>query len=226
MSHSRRQRVRIIVLGLVILVLAATLAWTAPYNWMRRTEASKIYNNLDLVPTRPVAIVFGALVYRNGHLSPVLRGRVDAAIDLYRAGKVEKLLMSGDNGRVGYDEVSAMKAYAVSRGVPPEKIVRDFAGFRTLDSCYRARHIFDVRSAILVTQAFHLPRALYLAHHFGIDAVGFVAPDNSSPAAVAGYSSRETNAAILALIDVNISRTMPKFEGRIDPILSDDRPER
>jgi len=105
-------------------------------------------------PTRPVAVVFGAA-------GQILSDRVATAAELYKAGKARKLLMTGDNGRQGYDEPDEMKREAVSLGVPARDIACDYAGFRTYDSLYRARDIFGVRSAILVTQGYHLPRALF-----------------------------------------------------------------
>src|SRR5664280_227676 len=120
----------------------------------------KIYAATE-VPTRPVAIVFGAGLWRNGTATPVLQDRVQTAANLYFAGKVEKLLMSGDNRFVDYNEPAVMRQLAMSLGVPDGAIVLDYAGRRTYDTCYRAKAIFGVNEAILVTQAFHLPRAIY-----------------------------------------------------------------
>lgn len=124
------------------------------------------------VPPRRVAIVFGAGLNRDGSPALVLRDRVQAAADLYFAGKAEKLLMSGDNSYVDYNEPEAMKQYALELGVPEADIVLDYAGRRTYDTCYRARAIFGLNEAILVTQGFHLPRALYLCNMLGMDGIG------------------------------------------------------
>jgi vancomycin permeability regulator SanA len=214
---------------LAILALAAaagSLAWAAPYMLLARHQSARLYRQIDAVPPRPVAIVFGALVDRGGRLSPVLRARVDSAVALYKAGKVRKLLMTGDNGSNRYDEVTPMKAYAVSKGVPAGNIVRDYAGFRTYDSCWRAKRIFGVDRAILVTQAYHLPRALYLADTVGIDAIGFVAPDCATPNEVAGFERREANAVILAYLDTHVFGRKPRFGGKREPIFGDDSPGR
>ena len=112
---------------------------------------------------RPVVIVFGAGLRRDGTPTTVLRDRVETAAELYRQGKVEKLLMSGDNRFVDYNEPEAMRQYALQLGIPDEDIVLDYAGRRTYDTCYRAGAIFGVKKVILVTQLFHLPRAIYLA---------------------------------------------------------------
>ncbi|NDJ77959.1 MAG: hypothetical protein GYB65_17045 [Chloroflexi bacterium] len=160
----------------------------------------------DEVPERSVAIVFGAQVHTNGRPSAMLTDRVATGADLYHAGKVDVLLMTGDNSTVDYNEPAAMREEALALGVPETAIVLDYAGFRTYDSCYRAREIFGVTDAILVTQAFHLDRALLTCSNLGIDAVG-VAADYQRPW---GYSEsvlnylrlREFPATTLAFIDL------------------------
>ena len=127
-----------------------------------------LIHELDVAPAAPVAIVFGAGVRTDGRLSPMLRDRMDTAITLYQAGKVRKLLVSGDNRFVEYNEPAAMYDYAVARGVPPDDVVRDYAGRRTYDTCYRANAIFGVTDALLVTQRFHLPRALFTCRNLGL----------------------------------------------------------
>jgi SanA protein len=120
-----------------------------------------------------VAIGFGAGYWPSGALSDILRDRLDAAIELYRAQRVEKLLFSGDNRFVDYSEPAKMLEYAMIQGIPREDIILDYAGRRTYDTCYRARAIFQVQEAILVTQRYHLPRALNTCHALGIDADGY-----------------------------------------------------
>lgn len=122
-----------------------------------------------------VAIVFGARVWSNGDLSNALYDRVVTAVELYRAGRVRKILMSGDNPTEQYDEPTAMKAAAVKLGVPESDVVLDFAGRRTYDTCYRAKEIFEIKKAILVTQEFHQARALYLCNNLGVESVGITA---------------------------------------------------
>jgi vancomycin permeability regulator SanA len=124
------------------------------------------------VPPERVALVFGAGLRRDGTPTVILRDRVETAVQLYKEGKVEKLLMSGDNRIVEYNEPESMRQYALSLGVPDSAIVLDYAGRRTYDTCYRAKVIFGVESAILVTQDFHLPRALFLCNSLGVNAVG------------------------------------------------------
>ncbi|MFN2195150.1 MAG: vancomycin high temperature exclusion protein [Anaerolineales bacterium] len=169
-------------------------------------------------PELPVAIVFGAGLRRDGSPTAVLRDRVMKGVELYLSGKVSKLLMSGDNLSIYYDEPSAMKNYAVSLGVPESDIVLDYAGLRTYDTCYRARSIFGVRQAILVTQDFHLPRALYTCNALGIEAVG-VAADGYAyrPVSLAYWNLRETIATFVAVLDVHVTRPIPVM-GQPQPI--------
>jgi SanA protein len=186
--------------------------------WMRHTEYSRTFRAIGKVPAKAVAVVLGAKVYPSGALSSVLQGRVDSAIELYKAGKVKKLLMTGDNGTRRYDEVTAMKRYAMEHGVPDTDIVRDYAGFRTFDSCYRARHIFGVKNAVIVTQDFHMPRSLYLARSCGIDAVGYVAPDNMSSRALRSLKLREYAATLTAVADAVSPWKRPRLGGPVEPI--------
>ena len=180
----------------------------------------RIFSIVD-VPERPVAIVFGAQVYGSGRLSAMLADRVTAAVELYRAGKVQALLLTGDNHLDTYNEPEAMRQYALSLGVPGDAIVLDYAGFRTYDSCYRARDIFRVDEAILVTQDFHLDRALLICNALGIDSVGVAADGMRSE----GYSRRalltsevrEFPATALSVLDL-IRNKRPTYLGEELPI--------
>lgn len=212
-------------IGFLAVTVAGLLVLAAD-RWMEASTRGQVYHQAEAAPARKVAIVFGAMVYPSGELSAVLRERVDAAVDLYRAGKVRKLLMTGDNGRPEYDEVTAMKRYAVEEGVPPEDVIRDYAGFRTYDSCYRARDIFGVRDAILVTQAFHLPRALYTAGGLGIDAVGLEAEPGMPPSTLRASRTREVLARAAAVIDVQVLRRKPRFLGPREPLFARNDPHR
>jgi SanA protein len=167
------------------------------------------------VPSKPVAIVFGAGLYY-GRPSPELVDRLDAAVALYKHGRVGKLLMSGDNRFVDYDEPTAMRDYAVQAGVPAGAIVRDFAGRRTYDTCYRARDIFKVKDAILVSQRYHLPRALYICSAFGLNVVGVSAGRDDNTYAVYGQL-REVPATLAAWWEVNLSHPIPVL-GSPEPI--------
>lgn len=141
---------------------------------------------LEEVPVQPVAIVFGSQVEPSGQLSPILRDRVRAGAALYHAGKVKWLLMSGNNADWVSNQTDAMRRYAIELGVPSEAIQMDEVGYRTYNTCYRAKHVFGIESAILVTQAYHLDRALLLCNELGIRAVGVAADAFGS-----GYDERQ-----------------------------------
>jgi SanA protein len=172
----------------------------------------------DAAPADKVAIVFGAGLLRNGSAGPVLSDRVETAVRLYQAGKVEKLLMSGDNRFVEYNEPEAMRQYALNAGVPDEDIVLDYAGRRTYDTCYRAKHIFNVESAILVTQEFHMARALYLCDAFGVESVGVEANNRYFLKRSRLYwNLRELFATMGAAWDVMYLHPLPVL-GEVQPI--------
>jgi SanA protein len=119
-----------------------------------------------------VAIIPGAAIFENGALSSIFLDRVDTALTLYNSGKVSKILVSGDNGTEDHNEVNPVRLYLMSKGVPDEDIFLDHAGFDTYSTMYRARDIFEVRSALISTQSFHLPRSIFIARRLGIDAYG------------------------------------------------------
>jgi vancomycin permeability regulator SanA len=198
--------------GIVVSLAAILWAMIADV----RTEAARIHRRIDGVPAEPIAIVFGA-GYSTDGLSLVLEDRVRTAADLYRAGRVRKLLMTGDNSRLSYNEPEAMRRRAIALGVPGADIVLDYAGFRTYDSLYRAHDIFGVRRALLVTQSYHLPRALYTARHLGIDAVG-VAAEKRRYADQPGWDRRELLSICNAWLQTNITHPRPHFLGRKEPI--------
>jgi vancomycin permeability regulator SanA len=178
---------------------------------------ARLFNPESAPPDR-VAIVFGAGLWWDGSPSPVLRDRIATGAELYFSGKVEKLLMSGDNSTQFHNEPGAMREYALSLGVPDEDIVLDYAGRRTYDSCYRARDIFNLDSAVLVTQAFHLPRALYTCNMLGVSAVGVPADQHRYRlSSQAIWNLRETFATVVALWQIHISRPLPVL-GDAEPI--------
>ncbi|MEV4459963.1 ElyC/SanA/YdcF family protein [Microbispora sp. NPDC049633] len=171
------------------------------------------------VPAMPAALVLGAGV-RDGRPSPMLRARLDIAAELYRTGRVRALLLSGDNSRRDYDEPSVMRDYLVSGGVPADRIVLDYAGFDTWDSCVRAKEIFGASRLVVVTQVFHLPRAVALCRTAGLDAFG-VGDDSSRdwPAETVAYAVREIPASAKGLADGLVLRSSPRFLGRRETTL-------
>ena len=196
------------VFVLAALILAILILPLVLRSWVGRQAAGRIYPQVAEIPPQPVALVFGAGVWPSGHLSHALADRMETAIDLYRAGTVNKLLLTGDNRTADYNEPAAMAEYAQARGVPREDLVLDYAGRRTYDSCYRAKAIFGVERAVLVTQAFHLPRALYTCEGLGLEAVG-VAADRRSYRRSGWYEVREAAALARAWLDLNLLRPVP-----------------
>ncbi len=177
----------------------AVITYTSAYTYTERN-----------VPSERVAIVFGAGLRYDGTPTPILKDRVQTAVQLYENGKVSKILMSGDNSFVDYNEPEAMRQYAIELGVPDEAIVLDYAGRRTYDTCYRAGAIFQVESAILVTQDFHLPRALFLCNAFGVKSNG-VQANNMYFRKISRliWNTREFFATTQAVWDVYVAKPLP-----------------
>jgi SanA protein len=199
-----------------IIILASGLIGLGVLGWTLWTFRGRyehlIYtrDRLASVPEQPVAIVFGAGYWPNGVLSLILRERLDAALELYETGRVQKLLFSGDNQVVEYNEPERMLAYALEHGVPREDIVLDYAGRRTYDTCYRARDIFQLSNAILVTQHYHLPRALETCRTLGLDTVGYAANRYQHKGYyLILYRVREIPALWLAWWDLHVGRPVP-----------------
>ena len=187
---------------------------TIPRLLMLAVAGNQTYQAEDVPPTR-AAIVFGAGLTASGAPTAVLKDRVTTAVDLYQAGKVEKILMSGDNSYIHYNEPGAMKSYALELGMPEEDIVLDYAGRRTYDTCYRAGEIFQLDQAILVTQKFHLSRALYTCNALGVESVG-VESDLRPYRDQEFWKIREIAASLVAFIQVHLTRP--------EPILGDQEP--
>ncbi|MDX3849440.1 ElyC/SanA/YdcF family protein [Streptomyces sp. AK02-01A] len=184
----------------------------APATWMHAVADSRVRTVAD-VPAQDVAVVFGAGL-RSGAPTPYLAHRLDAAAELYRAGRVRVVLVTGDNSREEYDEPDAMRTYLVGRGVPDERIVSDYAGFDTWDSCVRARKIFGVDRAVLVTQGFHVRRAVALCRAAGVESYGVGVTE---PHDVTWYYGgiREVFAAGKAAVDA-VLRPDPRFLGPVE----------
>ncbi|WP_433571290.1 SanA/YdcF family protein [Streptomyces sp. CA-251247] len=165
LPRSRRSRRRLVQAAMLGCVLTL-----APATWMHAVADSRVRTVAE-VPAQDVAVVFGAGLWK-GRPTPYLAHRLDAAAELYRAGKVRVVLVTGDNSRVEYDEPDAMRTYLTARGVPDGRIVSDYAGFDTWDSCVRAKKIFGVDRAVLVTQGFHIRRAVALCRSAGVESYG------------------------------------------------------
>lgn len=192
--------------------------------WVVSVARPYIVTETDALPKQPVALVLGAGLWRDGSPTPVLQDRVAAAVDLYLAGKVRKLLLSGDNRFVYYNEPEAMRQVALSLGVPDEDLVLDYAGRRTYDSCYRARAIFGVSQVVVVTQRFHLARAVYTCRALELDAVGYPADRRVYRRGLYLYwNLREVLATFRALVDLHGLHPLPVL-GPPEPIFLEAMP--
>lgn len=184
------------------------------------SESGDYTSDVAEVPAAPVAIVPGALVQPNGKMSAMLRDRVEQASRLWHAGKVKKILVSGDHHTWAYDEPDTMRKALVRDGIPPEDVFEDHAGFDTWATMVRARGIFGVEDAVVVTQGFHMPRALFLAEEAGIHATGLVS--DLHPYGFQGEKSsvREVLSRVKAVADVTLDT--PAMAGPRIPIATTD----
>lgn len=182
---------------------------------------SQIFTTESLTETYQVGIILGAKVYSDGTLSGMTQDRCDRAIELYKNKKVEKLLISGDHGQKTYDEVNTMKDYLLEKEIPAKDIFLDHAGFDTYDSIYRAKEIFQAKSAVIITQEFHLQRGLFIAQKLDLPAVG-VAADIQDYGHMERVIIREKLAIMKAWMNV-IFGAQPKFLGESIPLTGDSK---
>ena len=173
------------------------------------------------IPKVDAIIVPGAFVHSNGKVSEMLQDRLDTALEVYKKNKNVKIIVSGDNGTVAYNEVDAMRIYLEQKGIDTHIIFMDHAGFSTYETVYRAKAIFKVKSAIIVTQDYHLKRAVYMAKQMGIEVYG-VAADKHTYVGIVGYKIREYVARVKDFVFVNVLRPEPKYLGKAIPVDSSD----
>ncbi|MFI9766006.1 vancomycin high temperature exclusion protein [Streptomyces sp. NPDC052415] len=209
----RLPRTRTAQRRLVQALMAACVLALLPMTWMYLSTGDRLRSLAD-APRTDVAVVFGAGLWQ-GEPSPYLAHRLDAAAELYRAGRVKVVLVTGDNSREDYDEPDAMRAYLTRHGVPDARIVSDYAGFDTWDSCVRAKKIFGVDEAVLISQGFHIRRAVALCEAAGVTSYGVgVAAAHDATWYYGG--SREILAAGKAALDA-VFRPDPTFLGPAEP---------
>jgi len=206
---------------LAVAALCMAVVIAASNVWIVKSCGAAVYRDASTLQSRDVGLVLGTVhLLRSGSVNPHFQTRIEAAAELYRAGKVRHLLLSGDNHRKGYDEPTDMKEALLAQGVPESAMTLDYAGFRTLDSVVRARKVFGQTKLTLITDDFHAPRAVFLSRHFGIDAVAFSAEPVSLNRSMRSRV-RELAARVKAVLDVYILHTGPKFLGeRIEIRLS------
>lgn len=214
----RRALVWLFMLGLLGGLLVLGINWRVLQVGRARIVSADQARPADAI------VVLGALVYADGSVSPIVRDRLETAYALYKAGKAPKILITGDHGQTSYDEVNTMRKYLEKKGVPPEDIFMDHAGFNTYDSMYRARAVFEVHSALVVTQAFHLPRAVYLSTQMGIVSQGVTA-DRVVYSDARYNELREMGARVKAFLEATV-HPKPTFLGPVIPIAGDGRATR
>lgn len=178
-----------------------------------------IYKNTEDIPEAQVALIPGAAILKNSQISSIFKDRVNTAIELYKAKKVSKILVSGDNSTISHNEVNPVRIYLLEKGIPDEDIFLDHAGFDTYSTMYRARDIFQVSSIIISTQSFHLPRAVFIARALGIKAYGISADEGHI---LFKNYIREVFANEKAVLNL-ILHSKPKFLGDVIPITGDGR---
>ena len=197
---------------LALLILVGCLLVLACNVWVVRAGRGRVFGRVEDVPARPVALVLGTAQRVGAFENPHFTHRVAAAAELWRAGKVQHFLLSGDNSRHGYDEPTDMQRALVARGVPVTATTLDYAGFRTLDSVVRAKEVFGVRQLVIVSGEFHNYRAIFTARRYGLDAVAY----NAQPVSLRfdlRTPVREWFARVKAVLDLYVLRTTPKFLG-------------
>jgi|SRR5579859_358222 len=195
-----------ILLIINALLLLAACTPLCIFAYLSYSYSSQVYKNVGEIPAARTALVFGAGLNRTATVaSPILTDRINAAVALYRKGKVKKLLMSGDNRFVDYNEPEVMKKLAVNLGVPAQDIATDLAGRRTYDSCWRAKNIFSQDEVILVTQSFHMTRALFLCQSMGMKSWGLIADEpRYTPFQWLYWQVRDVASFYMSLIDVYV----------------------
>jgi len=185
--------------------------------WVGATTEGRVHAKLAELKPAPVALLLGTSPRYAGRPNPFYQARIKAAQELFAAGKVAGILVSGDNRRADYNEPVMMKADLVRGGVPGEFVTQDFAGFRTLDSVVRAKSVFQQNRVIVVSQRFHAQRALFLAQHVGLEAEAYVAEDPQWNWQIR-VRAREVFARALACLDVWVLNRQPRFLGPSEPV--------
>ncbi|NVK08525.1 MAG: YdcF family protein [Tenacibaculum sp.] len=205
----KRKKVAILfILSCLLIVIAI---YTSNKVIIKNAE-EKLFNTTETIPKNKVGLLLGTVKYlSDGRVNLYYQFRLNAAVELYKAKKIDFILVSGDNGSEGYDEPTDFKNDLIKAGIPEDKIYLDYAGFRTLDSVVRIKEIFGQTSVTTISQQFHNERALYLANHFEIDAIGYNAKGVSGKKAIK-VQLREYLARVKVFIDI-LFNIKPKFLG-------------
>jgi len=209
-----------IVLGILIVIAGSS---SLCINQYVERIGSKYITSSSQVPEVDAILVLGAYVFPNGTVSPMLNDRLNEAYKLYKLEKANKILVSGDHGRKDYDEVDAMKKFLIDKGVPAQNVFMDHAGFSTYESMYRARDIFQAKKVIIVTQGYHLMRAVFVARELGLEAYGVNSDLHDYGAVMTMYRLREVAARNKDFFTAKFIKPKPTFLGKAIPVTGDGR---
>ncbi|MDR3600788.1 MAG: ElyC/SanA/YdcF family protein [Desulfosporosinus sp.] len=213
------KRVLAVLIGILLVLIVSVLIVD---KYVEQKGMDYIVGAND-VPKADAILVLGAYVTPDGTVSPMLNDRLIVAQELYQKGKAEKLIVSGDHGRKDYDEVNAMKKFLMARGISDQDIFMDHAGFSTYESLYRARDIFQVKKVIIVTQEYHLMRAVFIARELGLEAYGVASDLQDYGPVMYQYKAREIAARNKDFLMVKIFKPKPTFLGEVIPVFGDGR---
>lgn len=209
-----------ILLGFLLIII---LSFAFLINQHVQEVGLRYINKAEFIPEADAILILGARVYPNGNLSLMLNDRLATGYELYNGGKAQKIIVSGDHGRKDYDEVNAMKKFLKGKEVPSEDIFMDHAGFSTYESLYRARDVFGVKKVIIVTQKFHLMRAVFIARELGLEAYGVASDKHSYHNAILKSELREIAARNKDFFMVKVIKPLPKYLGEAIPVTGDGR---
>lgn len=218
-SPGRPRKLLLVFVLLAVGLLGAVLLID---RYVQQTSARYIMEP-EQVPAAEVILVLGAYVFPDGTLSFMLYDRLNEAFDLYQSGKAGKILVSGDHGQMDYDEVNAMKSFLKEKGVPSEDVFMDHAGFNTYESVYRAREVFQAEKIIVVTQGYHLKRAVFAARELGLDAYGVASDRHDYGPVMIKYNLREVAARNQYFFLARYLKPPPTFLGDAIPVSGDGR---
>lgn len=217
-----KKRIKQILLGLmIIIVLGCSMVLTI--NYYVETLGESYILSADDVPNGDAILVLGAYVFPSGTVSTMLKDRLTAGYELYELGKAPKLLVSGDHGQKDYDEVNSMKKFLKDKGVQGQDVFMDHAGFSTYESMYRARDIFKVQKVIIVTQEYHLKRAVFVARALGMEAYGVPSDRHDYGQAMIMNNLREILARNKDFLWAKVIKPEPTFLGDSIPVVGDGK---
>ena len=220
MKSSSRNLIKYLI-GSLLVISVVSIVLIILINSHVKQVGTKYILDINKVPEADTVLVLGAYVFPDGTTSSMLTDRLTVGYELSQSGKAPKILVSGDHGQKDYDEVNAMKSFLKDKGVPGQDVFMDHAGFSTYESMYRARDIFQVESVIIVTQEYHLMRAVFVARSLGLEAYGVPSDRHDYGQAMAMYQLREVAARNKDFLWAKVLKPQPTFLGDTIPVFGD-----